>query len=75
MDPLATLVDQLQRQDPELRRLHPRILRLQRQLRARVDDETWQVYLELETVVNERGSVVMSLVFKTLTTGGSGRRP
>lgn len=63
-DNLTALIDQLQRDDPGLRRLHRRILRLQRQLRARVDDGTWRVYLELEATVNERGSRLLNLVRK-----------
>jgi predicted nucleic acid-binding Zn-ribbon protein len=59
-DELADLIDQLHRDDPELQRLRRRILRLQRQLRARVDDDTWRVYLRLEETVNERSSLLIT---------------
>lgn len=55
---LAALIDQLHRDAPELQRLRRRILRLQRQLRALVDDGTWKVYLALEEAVNERSSLL-----------------
>ena len=55
---LAALVDQLHQKDPELQRLRRRVLRLQRQLHAREDDDTWKVYLRLEEAVNERSSLL-----------------
>lgn len=59
-DDLAALIDQLHRDDPELRRLRGRILRLQRKLHARVDEDTWKVYLRLEEAVNERSSLLIT---------------
>jgi hypothetical protein len=59
-DDLAPLLDQLQRDDPEVRRLRGRILRLQRQLQDRVDEDTWKVYLRLEEAVNERSSLLLT---------------
>lgn len=63
---LGALIDGLQQDDPELRRLRRRILGLQRKLRARVDDQTWQVYLGLEEAMNERGSRLLSLMSERL---------
>lgn len=57
-DDLAALIDQLHRDTPELQPVRRRILRLQRQLRALVDDGTWNVYLALEEVANERSSLL-----------------
>ena len=59
---LAALLDQIQRDDPELQRLRRRVLRLQRQLRAQTDEETWRLYLRLEETVNERCSLMTKLV-------------
>lgn len=63
---LAALIDKLRREDLELRRLGQRILRLQRQLRARLDAETWKVYLAVEEAVNERGFRMLLLTTKRL---------
>jgi len=57
-DDLAALIDQRHRDDPDLQRLRRRILRLQRQLHARVDEDTWRVYLRLEETANERSSLL-----------------
>jgi len=59
-DDLAALIDQLHRDTPELQPVRRRILRLQRQLRARVDEETWRVYLALEATVNERSALLLA---------------
>ncbi|MBX3127043.1 MAG: hypothetical protein KF718_10020 [Polyangiaceae bacterium] len=40
--------------------LRRRVLRLQRQLRAQVDEETWRLYLELEETMNERSSMLLT---------------
>ncbi len=59
-DDLTALIDQIHRDDPELQRLRRRVLRLQRQLHARVDEDTWKVYLALEETVNERSSLLLT---------------
>lgn len=59
-DRLAAVLDQIQLDDPELQPLRRRVLRLQRQLRAQVDEETWRLYLELEETMNERSSMLLT---------------
>lgn len=70
-DDLTAPIDQIRLNDAELLRLQRRILRLQRKLRARVDDETWRVYLELEEAVNERGFRLLKLTSQESRRRGS----
>lgn len=74
-DELGVLLDKIHHESPKLQKLRRRILRLQRELKGRVDEQTFCVYLKLEAVVNERASEMLTLLFKTLTADGSGRRP
>ncbi len=74
-DELGVLLDKIHHESPKLQQLRRRILRLQRELKGRVDQQTFCVYLKLEAVANERASEMLTLLFKTLTAGGHGRRP
>ena len=52
-------IDRLMLTDPELVRLERQILLFQRRLRRLCSAEAWAVYLQLESVVNERAFLMI----------------
>jgi hypothetical protein len=61
---LATTIDQILGADPEFKRLSRRILRAQRRLKRLCSPETWQRYLVVEQITNERYERVSRLLLK-----------
>jgi len=76
-DALSEALNELLRDDRQLRRRHREILRCSEAIRRRVDDRTWRALLELEEVEVARFSDALDLVARWAFASGLriGRKP
>ena len=60
--------------DPALGRIHRRLVRRQRALRASVTDEQWAAYMLIEELFNDRWARALVIVAKAFYEAGIGSR-
>lgn len=67
-------INQVLRADCILRRIHRRLVRRQRALRAVVDDEQWHKYMLVEELFNDRWARALAIVAKAFFAAGTRAR-
>lgn len=71
---IAIVTDHILHHAPELRRRSRKIIRAQRALQEAIDRPAWDLYLQLESVVNERFEKACILIARVAFAAGRSRR-
>lgn len=71
---ISLMIDAVLIGSESLRKMTQKVMKAQRRLRHRVDDDGWKAYLRLEEVVNERATIQMDVLVRWALTHGSRSR-